>query len=734
MDSQLRSHVIFHLAGQAGTTALQSTSLPDGLRPALMAPYRRLDALRHDFPLVLTDDARECIASLSAAIDTALRKVAPPGTAGEGLRKRALLVEKGVRRRVMNGESGPLRSVWDAVVREIAEARRDETLQRELSAVREALPLDGLLADCTADSSMAVITHAWRVVQREKAAAARDRIEHLALRLEAILRADDAKSPAAFTPGRLEQTFGGTHQALFDFAAMSRLLNQPRPRSGLPASRRRRIEQALEVLRAQGIFPADGEAGVVCKGTGVALDEYVRRLPSMVQLHVALQVGALEADGRYVEGTHDAIFAAMDERALAAEDLAFFPDLLVQCTPDDAPQSSASLMEALTTGAPLKVVVRVDDVLDAPGLAGRRPGFGLRESQLAAAAMSLGDVFVLQATAANLLQVREAVQRGLRHGGAALFCIYGGPQPSSASLPSYLIAAAAMQSRAFPTFCYDPGAGGDLASRFSLAHNPQPERDWPRETLRFADQELQGACETVAFTLIDFALCDPRHARHFAVVPRAQWQESLVPAAQWIEQPPEDASAALPYIWAVDEADLLCRLVVDEPLMRAARRCAEQWRRLQELAGIQDSRVERALARERAVWAAKLDEQVAAATSASASAAAVTAPPVESPPAGTAAGVIADPAAAAEPPRNPDEAYVETLRCSTCNECTLAFPKIFAYNEEKQAYLKDRDAATFRQLVEAAEACQVSVIHPGKPRNPDEPGLEELLERAKPFA
>ena len=27
------------------------------------------------------------------------------------------------------------------------------------------------------------------------------------------------------------------------------------------------------------------------------------------------------------------------------------------------------------------------------------------------------------------------------------------------------------------------------------------------------------------------------------------------------------------------------------------------------------------------------------------------------------------------------------------------------------------------QLVEAAESCQVSIIHPGKPRNPKEPGM-----------
>jgi len=58
---------------------------------------------------------------------------------------------------------------------------------------------------------------------------------------------------------------------------------------------------------------------------------------------------------------------------------------------------------------------------------------------------------------------------------------------------------------------------------------------------------------------------------------------------------------------------------------------------------------------------------------------------------------------------------------------------MFAYNKDKQAYIVDPAAGTYRQLVEAAESCQVSIIHPGKPRNPNEPGLDELMKRAEPF-
>ena len=38
-----------------------------------------------------------------------------------------------------------------------------------------------------------------------------------------------------------------------------------------------------------------------------------------------------------------------------------------------------------------------------------------------------------------------------------------------------------------------------------------------------------------------------------------------------------------------------------------------------------------------------------------------------------------------------------------------------------------------RQMVEATEVCEVSIIHPRKPWNPNEAGLEELLKRAESF-
>ena len=79
------------------------------------------------------------------------------------------------------------------------------------------------------------------------------------------------------------------------------------------------------------------------------------------------------------------------------------------------------------------------------------------------------------------------------------------------------------------------------------------------------------------------------------------------------------------------------------------------------------------------------------------------------------------------------EAWIETPRCTSCNECTNRNNRMFKYNENKQACIADLSAGTYRELVEAAQACKVAIIHPGKPWNPNEPDLEELLRRAAPF-
>ncbi len=71
--------------------------------------------------------------------------------------------------------------------------------------------------------------------------------------------------------------------------------------------------------------------------------------------------------------------------------------------------------------------------------------------------------------------------------------------------------------------------------------------------------------------------------------------------------------------------------------------------------------------------------------------------------------------------------------CTTCDDCMGINKMMFAYNDDKQAIITDPRAGPYADLVAAAEICPAKCIHPGKPLDPNEPGLDELIARAEPF-
>ncbi|MGD0027015.1 MAG: hypothetical protein ABSC37_20735, partial [Xanthobacteraceae bacterium] len=309
--------------------------------------------------------------------------------------------------------------------------------------------------------------------------------------------------------------------------------------------------------------------------------------------------------------------------------------------------------------------------------------------------------------------------------------VFSGVPAQEGSLPLYLSAAAAMQSRAFPAFSYDPSAGSDMASRFSLENNPQQDADWTVQPFEYADPDMQRISQEVAFTFVDFLVCDPRYRDHFVAVPRGFEIERMVPAAQWIARSSTESSDSVPYVLTAGGDNVLSRAIVNDRAIGAARRCLETWHRLQESGGVHNSHAQRLLEREKQIWEEQKRQELASLTPATAPVPTVAAPPTTPAPAPAAAAAAAPEAAA--PERSRDEAYIETERCSTCNECTQINDRMFAYNANKQAYIADVKAGTYAQLVEAAESCQLAIIHPGKPINKSEPGLEELIKRAEPF-
>jgi ferredoxin len=258
------------------------------------------------------------------------------------------------------------------------------------------------------------------------------------------------------------------------------------------------------------------------------------------------------------------------------------------------------------------------------------------------------------------------------------------------------------------------------------------------------------------FTAADFAACDRRFYGHFALV--EEQKECMSTLSDWLMS----SNGRVPFIVVVDHEGNRRFAVMTRHAAALAATAADSWSRIRELGGIENSHVRTALESE----TARLQEEKKRALE---EADAKFSEELERAATGVAEEIVSSIAAgllhlngSARPARTPkpvaipksvaeateevvevpaeeedelsmDEAYIDTPLCTSCNECTNLNSLIFGYNADKQAYVKDAAAGPYADLVKAAELCPVHIVHPGRPKNPAEAGIDELLKRAQPF-
>ena len=725
MSVTMQEMINFHLTGKRGPDDITyGTDIE--VCPALLVPYRQLSQLRYDFPLVLLDnqDSPAFADSLKGIMNRLMRDIAPEGNRGEQLRQHVLRLESRMRELVIGGAQLSLTQLWKRAEKSLlseSAGEEAETLLNNLATARFALKVEGQVVNCDDRLASRVLQHAFAAIEASRTKHSSEKIELLIIQLRNILKVDDLKNSSSFAPQKLKNNLGKRYKESFDFDLMSELLGDATPKNRLPAERRKRIKAALSELESQRFFVplAAGrnrrgrdQYQFVVDSLAAALKAYNERLGRMAAVMKAIAIAELEIENAYREDKHAAFFDRFSPQALTPEDMALFPSYLIclkesECNVRDR----ARLAEIVTGDLPMKVLLEVDDAL---------------ANQLGQTLTAPGSAFVLQCVSSNLFRQCRAIRRGLEFVGPAVFSLFTPRNDEGSDLPAYLIAAAAMESRVFPAFSYDPEAGNGLADRFVIDSNPKVSFDWPQREFSYEDEELQTVIEDYAFTAADFAVMMRRYGEHFVLAPRETWGEHMLPVADYLQLCDSDTFEKVPYVAVVDSENVLRRFVVDDQLIRMVRRCRERWHALQELGGVNNSYASAALENV-AVQAPEAGEPLPVAEE------------TQSEPVAEAAQAALDVEDNVEDDIEDmqavetDEAYIETPLCTTCDECTNRNDRMFAYDENKQAYIKDIGAGTYRDLVEAAEACQVSIIHPGKPVNLDEPGLQELVARAEPF-
>jgi len=484
----------------------------------------------------------------------------------------------------------------------------------------------------------------------------------------------------------------------------------------------------------------------------MAMGVFEGHMAKMADGFRAIRQAELELSGEYDPAKHDHFFTFFNWKQFSDEELHLCPPV-VAVGGDGAMYDIGfqNLSRLLMSGMPIKVLVLDTQVYSNTGGQACTSGFigqvsdmapygkehhGKEETrkEISLVGMAHRTAYVSQGSMSHVTHLLESFIEGLNSRRPALFNVYSvcppehGVADDSADLHSRL----AVEGRAYPLFRYNPDKGTTLEECATLEGNPALEADFPVYTLKHLDEHGQEASLELPMTFAEFALGEARFRKHFKPAPRETWNDDMVPLAEFIGLDADARTGRFPYIWSVDKDNHLTRMLVSAEMVHATIERRDFWRLLQSMVGIgrqiDTARVADAARQDMAQKISQALLAMATGQNASALAEVLGATGVISPAAGSAA-----PAATASAPADYEPAWIDSPECTTCDECILINPKIFAYDDQKHAYIANPRGGPYRDIVRAAEKCTAGVLHPGTPFDLGEPGLEQLRKRAAKY-
>jgi ferredoxin len=755
----------------------------DSQIPALLDPYRDLSLHRYDYPIFLNGaEANNTARSLTEIVDDLLAEVADDSDDGARLKRQVYQLESTIKNLAEQTPGEPLSELWrqasdQLLSRASLTDEKKELLRQNLSRAREALQLEGNLIPCGTETPRRAFTTLMAAHWQDTCSGWREELESLIHQMQDILSVDFNRSPQAKSANHLRESVGPRTGDEIDSEAMSSILSDSELDAPIAPDRRDRVQETLStLLEIQPVFDVGRtdtkmpfRVDDVTDDCSSAVEQYEKRMGMMTTFFKAARIARLDIDNRYRQAMHDPFFSSFDGSYLTDEELALCPPVLLHLK-TRALTNAAELLYILNSHMPIKILLQVDDICSA-GDSGSSVMVDW-PVRLANMAVALSHVYVLQAPVSHLPRHRSSFMRGLGHQGPSLFSVFSGMADTWDGLSTYLGAATATESRCFPVFTFDPSLGTTLAERIHILDNPQSDQDWPTEHFAYRTSDGSQAAIDLALTPADFLFCDRRLAAHFWNVPPEQWHENMVPLDSYLQLDEDGVDDKVPYLLTVDGMGRLGRVVMTRPVVMSALMCRSFWRHLQESGGVNNSFAIDLAAKEKERlteekrceveeieknYVAQIDQDIGELTkeiiqrianqlmTEGGNGSQTLLQPMIAPADTTAVSETVAPAPATEEAVEEaqeeeeevavfDDPYIDTPLCTTCNECTQLNGQMFAYNANKQAYIKDPTAGSYKDLVRAAELCPVHIIHPGKPKNPDEEGLEALIERAAPFS
>jgi len=794
----------FHYGEPAASAS--TTKPARAVLPALLNPYRDASAIRYQYPLYLIPRDGTTESALAKPVNEyfseSLEALAPGAEDARILKDNLPWLERFIRQTLAGPDPVDAPGLFAKAAAALQEQldldqSSRERLDADLERLKGTIAADGQFLGYGPRVSLHLMVHAIRHRRDNRREQFRQQVNKHIQGLQLLLEVEKSKSADANDPGSVETSVGAGSR-LLDTSALSGMLERRAHGSvEMPAERRVRIESALRDLQAwqddavlvrfvgqldDPWFSKQSTLELVdsddpCE---TASEVFERHAGGFARLFAASRIAALEIDGTYNSAVHDSWFANFDWQAFSNDEMQLVTPVVALVSADYlAGDGLPSFSRLLGSRLPVHVLSWVR-AYDNPGAKPGEDPFDSYRFELAYFGVGHRQVVVAQTSAARHEDLLSGFLCALDSNRASLHLINRGTQTKTKKplLDAWFVASAALESRAHPFILVNPEAGDHAAERVSFGGNPQAENDWPVEKLEYRSADDEVTEMDLAFTFADYALLMPALHEHFRMVPAGYESAELVPVDQYLGLEDEHLDHSVPYIWGIDDQDVLVRLVVSRALVFACRDRLNYWRTLQELAGIHNFYVEEAIDRvcreqqavvetEREQLLQAHEEQLESARTEAAGevmgqlvdvlmgadlssvvggvgqlasmpakttgASSVEAPAEPSAEAEPAAEAEAEVEEDAEEELSFDEPWLDTDMCTTCDDCMDINKMMFVYNDNKQAIITDPKAGTFADLVAAAEICPAKCIHPGKPLDPNEPGLAELIVRAEPF-
>lgn len=499
-------------------------------------------------------------------------------------------------------------------------------------------------------------------------------------------------------------------------------------------------------------------------------DIFDANIGSFTRVIVAMRKAELELEGKYDAEVHDEYFNHFKWFKLDPEELALFPPVILATGGFHLLRDGmAHFSNLLVSNKPIKVLAITDRTTNEviPGVDWEDASHGFRQ-ELAALALSHRGAHTLQCATDKPALLRSGIAEAINTTSPALIHLLV-PAPSNDAHISFLKINAAASARFFPFLAYDCRQGSEWGSRFNISGNPQPDRDWASYPFSYLTGDETEHELNLPFTYADYKAMNQEKVEELMIVPESMLTDNLVPVHEYIGLSQQEITGKVPYIWLVDENNLMHRAALPYMWAQSCKERLDFWNFIQELGGVNSFHVKLALEREKLEWQKQSNDEIKAlkarheqelaearANAAGEAMARLTgillgedqpvlkvskpASPVKQEPAKPEVREKAESKAEKPTPKPAEkqeeaamEPYLDTFRCTSCNDCTDKYPGIFVYNEDKQAEIRDDFKGTYEQLVIAAEACPAACIHPGDPKDPNEANLAELKQRAAKF-